>query len=125
MKQEIRRLPDSELELMQAIWHCESPVSRTDIEAHMSKERKLAPTTILTFLTRLCDKGFLSVERHGKTNCYTPLISEKEYLAQESRSILDRLYGGSLKAFATSLVDAGISREELDALRELLEEGRL
>jgi len=125
MKQEIRRLPDSELELMQAIWHCESPVSRTDIEAHMSKERKLAPTTILTFLTRLCDKGFLSVERHGKINCYTPLISEKEYLAQESRSILNRLYGGSLKAFATSLVDAGISREELDALRELLEEGRL
>ena len=125
MKQEIRRLPDSELELMQAIWHCESPVSRTDIEAHMSKERKLAPTTILTFLTRLCEKDFLSVERHGKINCYTPLISEKEYLAQESRSILDRLYGGSLKAFATSLVDAGISREELDALRELLEEGRL
>ena len=99
MKQEIRRLPDSELELMQAIWHCESPVSRTDIEAHMSKERKLAPTTILTFLTRLCEKGFLSVERHGKINCYTPLISEKEYLAQESRSILDRLYGGSFNQY--------------------------
>lgn len=125
MDQKTRRLPDSELELMQAIWHCEPPVSRNEIEAHLSKERKLAPTTILTFLTRLCEKGFLSVERHGKINCYTPLISEKEYLAQESRSILDRLYGGSLKAFATSLVDAGISREELGALRELLEEGRL
>ena len=125
MKREIRRLPDSELELMQAIWHCQPPVSRSDIEAHMSRERKLAPTTILTFLTRLCEKGFLAVERHGKTNCYTPLISEKEYLAQESRSILDRLYGGSLKAFATSLVDAGVSKEELEALREMLEEGSL
>ena len=125
MKQEIRRLPDSELELMQAIWHCEPPVSRSDIEANLSHERKLAPTTVLTFLTRLCEKGFLRVERHGKTNSYIPLISEKAYLAQESRSILNRLYGGSLKAFATSLVDGGISKEELESLREMLEEGSL
>ena len=125
MKQEIHRLPDSELELMQAIWQCEPPVSRSDLEAHLSKNRYLAPTTILTFLTRLCEKGFLTVERRGKTNCYTPLISEKDYLAQESRSILNRLYGGSLKAFATALVDSGISKEEIEALRVMLEEGRL
>ena len=31
MKQEIRRLPDSELELMQIIWAQEPPVTRTDI----------------------------------------------------------------------------------------------
>ena len=65
------------------------------------------------------------MERHGKTNCYTPLIAEKDYLAHESRSILNRLYGGSLKAFATSLVDSGISKEEIDALRAMLEEGSL
>ena len=125
MKQEIHRLPDSELELMQAIWQCEPPVSRSDLEAHLSINRYLAPTTILTFLTRLCEKGFLTVERRGKTNCYTPLISEKDYLAQESRSILNRLYGGSLKAFATALVDSGISKEEIEALRIMLEEGCL
>ena len=53
------------------------------------------------------------------------MISEKDYLAQESRSILNRLYGGSLKAFATSLVDSGISKGEIEALRVMLEEGRL
>jgi len=125
MKKEIRRLPDRELELMQVIWHCEPPVSRPEIEARLSKERQLAPTTILTFLTRLCEKGFLAVERHGKSNGYTPLISEKAYLAQESRSILNRLYGGSLKAFATALVDSGVTKEEIEDLRSMLEEGRL
>lgn len=125
MEQKLRHLPDSELELMQAIWQCEPPVSRQELETHLSKDRKLAPTTILTFLTRLCEKGFLQVERQGKANCYTPLISEKEYLAQESRSILNRLYGGSLKAFATSLVDSGISKEEIESLRAMLEEGKL
>lgn len=125
MKREFKRLPDSELELMQAIWRCEPPVTRTELEEKLPPDRKLAPTTILTFLTRLCEKGFLSVERRGKTNGYTPLISEKDYLAQESRSVLDRLYGGSLRAFATALVDSGISREELESLRDMLEEGRL
>lgn len=125
MKREMRRLPDSELELMQIIWRREGPVSRGEIEGELRGDRSLAATTVLTFLTRLCEKGFLSVERRGKSNYYTPLVSRRDYLAGESRSILDRLYGGSLTAFAASLVDSGVSREEIEALREMLEEGSL
>ena len=39
MKRSIRRLPDSELELMQIIWQKEPPVSRTEIEENL-KTRK-------------------------------------------------------------------------------------
>ena len=42
MKQEIRRLPDSELELMQIIWAQEPPVTRTDIEGALLGEHPLA-----------------------------------------------------------------------------------
>ncbi|MBE6987277.1 MAG: BlaI/MecI/CopY family transcriptional regulator [Ruminococcaceae bacterium] len=121
----IKRLPDSELELMQIIWKLEYPVSRPDIEKNLPENHQLAATTILTLLTRLCEKGFLKVEKQGKTNLYTPLIAEKDYLAGESRNILNRLYGGSLKAFAMSLVDSGVSREEIDELRKMLEENKL
>ncbi|MBQ6867258.1 MAG: BlaI/MecI/CopY family transcriptional regulator [Clostridia bacterium] len=121
----IKRLPDSELELMQIIWKLDSPVSRPDIEKNLPKNHQLAATTILTLLTRLCEKGFLKVEKQGKTNLYTPLIAEKDYLAGESRNILNRLYGGSLKAFAMSLVDSGVSKEEIDELRKMLEENKL
>ena len=125
MKEDIRRLPDSELALMQIIWNKEPPVTRSDIEAALDGDHPLAPTTILTFLTRLRDKGFLNLERRGKVNYYTPLISRKTYLAQASRGVLDQLFGGSVAALATSLVDAGVSREELEELRRMLEEGRL
>ena len=123
MKQDIRRLPDSELELMQIIWDREPPVTRTDIEEALA--HPLAPTTILTFLTRLCDKGFLRLERRGKVNSYTPIVTRKAYLAQASRGVLDQLFGGSVAALATSLVDAGVSKADLEELRKLLEEGRL
>ena len=115
-------LPDSELEVMQIIWQCEPPVSRSAIEETLNKQKNLAPSTILTFLSRLCDRGFLRAERRGRMNLYTPLVSHKEYLAQESRRLLDRLYGGSLSAFAVSLCDSGITREELQALRAILNE---
>ena len=108
------RLPDGELEIMQIIWHLDPPVSRAIIETELNKNKHLAPTTILTFLTRLCEKGFLQAEKQGRTNYYVPMVTEREYLATESRSFLNRLYGGSLKAFAASLCDSGISRQELE-----------
>ena len=118
-------LPDGELEIMQIVWQSEPPVSRGVIEEALNGRRKRAPSTILTFLTRLCERGFLSVERRGRTNLYTPLVTRKDYLAGESRRMLDRLYGGSLSAFAVSLSDSGVTKEELAELRRLLEEDAL
>lgn len=122
---EIKRLPESELEIMQIIWKNPAPVSRMTIEDALQKIHPLAPTTILTLLTRLCEKGFLSLEKDGRTNLYTPLFSEREYLAAESRSFLDRLFGGSVAGFATALCDSGIAKEELEELRRLLEKGEM
>lgn len=125
MKKQIRRLPDSELEIMQVVWQKEPPVSRIEIEETMKGDHTLAATTILTLLTRLCEKGFLQMEKQGRANVYTPLVSQKEYLASECRSLLDKLYGGSIKTFANALCDSGISKEELIELRKLLEKQEL
>ena len=115
-------LPDGELEIMQAVWRCEPPVSRSAIEGMVNKKRRLAPSTILTFLTRLCDRGFLQVEHHGRLNFYTPLVSRRDYLAGESRRLLDKLFDGSISAFAVSLCDSGVTKEELAALQKMLED---
>lgn len=125
MKETIRRLPDGELEVMQIIWDQQPPVSRSEIETVIKGSHTLAATTILTMLTRLCEKGFLRMEKQGRANLYTPLITRRDYLASESRSLLDKLYGGSVKTFATALCDSGISKAELAELRELLEKGNL
>lgn len=51
MSNRIRRLPDAEQEVMQAIWACQSPVARTDIENILFKEHPMAMTTLLTLLS--------------------------------------------------------------------------
>lgn len=118
----IKRLPESELEIMQIIWKHSPPVSRTDIEKDLSKKHPLAPTTILTLLTRLAEKGYLRQTKEGRSNLYEPIIQEREYLALESRSFIDRLFNGSVTGFATALCDSGIDKEELEELQRFLEQ---
>lgn len=125
MSKSIRRLPDAELEVMNALWDCEPPVARSDIEEILCRDHPLAPTTILTLLTRLSEKGFLRTEKQGRANLYTPLISRHDYLAAQSRRFVDQLCGGSMSAFAAALCDSGLTREEIEELRSLLEKGGL
>ena len=125
MKKAIRRLPDSELAVMQAVWQCTPPVSRTDLEEMLHSQYPMAQTTLLTLLTRLAEKGFLAVEKQGRSNIYVPLISRDTYLADQSRRFVDQLCGGNISLFASALCDSGLSKEELEELSRLLEEGRL
>ena len=48
----MKRLPNSELEIMMIIWELNKPATRFEIEERMDKERKLSPTTVLSFLSR-------------------------------------------------------------------------
>ena len=126
MSHELRRLPDSELEVMQVIWDLEPPAERADIEAALAERgRSMAQTTLLTLLSRLADKGFIKIEKDGRRRVYLPLADRGEYQAQQSRSFVDKVFGGSISAFASALCDSGLTREEIDELRRLLERDEL
>ena len=119
----MKRLPDSELEIMMIIWELNKPVTRFEIEAEMNEERKLSPTTILSFLSRLQEKGFLTVEKVGKNNLYSPLIKKEAYMQRESKSILSRLFQNSAKNFLAALYDGdNLSQEDLKELEEYIRE---
>lgn len=125
MKKTIRRLPDAEQEVMQAIWACSPPVARADIEKILYQEHPMAMTTLLTLLTRLNEKGFISIEKKGRRSYYTPSISQEDYLAAQSKTFFRKLCGGNISTFANALCDSGLSREELAELRALLERDAL
>ena len=114
MNSDKNRLPDGELEVMQALWDCEIPASRADIEARLHTSKPIAATTLLTFLSRLADKGYVRAEKSGRSAMYTPLVSREEYLAGQSRRFLD-----------AALCDSGLSRDEIEELRGLLERNEL
>ena len=125
MKEKIRRLPDAEQEVMQAIWACEVPVARTDIEEILFKTHPMALTTLLTLLTRLSEKGFITIEKNGRRSYYTPCVTREEYIASQSKNFFEKLCGGNVSVFANALCDSGLTKDELAELRTLLERGEL
>ena len=125
MNRQMRRLPDAELEVMQALWSCEVPATRTDIESHLFPAHPMAMTTLLTLLTRLSEKGFLTIEKQGRRSVYTPCVTREDYLAAQSRTFFEKLCGGDVSAFANALCGGGLTQEELAQLRELLERDEL
>ncbi len=123
---DMKRLPDSELEVMKAVWQHTGPVTRSAIQAEL-RHKGWATPTFQALLARLEEKGFLTHEKSGNTFVYTPLVTRQEYLAVESRTALGRMFGGNPTRLVAalhqtdSLTDAEVD-ELYDYLRQLREE---
>ena len=123
MKKTYQRLPESELDIMLVLWNNTPLMNRMEIEKVINTKKSLAPTTILSLLARLEAKNFVKVTKQGKMNLYTPLVSQSDYQAHESQSVLEKLYGNSLKKFVTSLYQGKkVSPEEIQNLSDFLKE---
>ena len=116
----MKRLPDTELEVMKALWTSGPGTPRAQLDQILAPFG-WSPNTINTYLSRLTEKGFLSIRKAGKSNLYTPLVSREDYLAFDSRSVLSRLYGSSPTTFLAALARNGLDRRDVDQLRSLLD----
>ena len=113
----MKKLPESEQEIMMIIWEYAEPVSRFQIEEKLNVEKNIAPSTILTLLTRLEKKGFIQKVRNGKSNLYVPLVEKENYIGT-----VGKMFQGSLAKFASSLYDGEkLSSKEVKQLQEFID----
>ncbi len=118
----MKRLPDAEFSVMQGIWRQADPVSTADLKAYLDREKQWNMSALQTVLSRLEEKGFLSSEKNGRNRFYTALVTEEEYLKNESRSFLERLGGKGISGFVAAMYDIGsISDIELEELQRVID----
>ena len=119
-----KKLSDAELDVMLAVWQNRPPVLRSDLEEQL-KSHNWADTTVLTPLSKLVEKGYLSLERQGRRNLYTPLVSERDYRRWANRSFLGKMYQSSLRRMVASLVESSdLTDRDLQELEEFITEQR-
>ncbi|MDD3193119.1 MAG: BlaI/MecI/CopY family transcriptional regulator [Oscillospiraceae bacterium] len=119
----IRKLPESELEIMIALWEADEPVPRNYFDKKLQEKKNWADSTILSLLGRLQEKGFLSCQKQGNRNLYAPLISEEEYLAYENRNFLQRFHENSIQNLVASLVKSqDLTMSDLEDLQRYLDQ---
>lgn len=118
----LKRLPDAELAVMQTLWKANGEMTSAQVQQELWEKYGWKTTSVLTFLSRLAEKGFVISRREGKANRYWARIQEKEYLKSESVSFVQRLYAGSIKNLVASLTDAGaVTQQDLEELRAFLD----
>jgi predicted transcriptional regulator len=82
-----RRLGELEAEVMDLAWSRDDWIGVNDLLAAL-KGRQRAYTTVMTIVTRLCDKGLLERRRDGRGFVYRPALSREQVAAQALREVL-------------------------------------
>lgn len=90
---------------MQAIWSEGGSVYFAALMERLNGiGRSWKPNTVLTFLTRLVEKGFLSANKSGRINQYVSLCTEDQYMESLTHSFLKDVYGGDAKGLVAALL---------------------
>ena len=83
------------------------------------------PRTIQTLISRLTQKEVLGIEKINKrTYMYFPLVTEDEYRVFANKSLLNKLYNGSLSLMMSAFIkNMNLSKTDIEQLKKLLDEG--
>ena len=117
-------LPESELEIMIAVWNAEEalhrPVYSREINNYSSDYVKgIQTTTMITFLWRLVYKKFVSGKKEGQVTYYTSHVKRDDYLPRALQTFIAGVFSGDRVELAKLLV-AGMSKDELAATHDIL-----
>ena len=113
---------ESEALVMEVLWDAH-PLAAEDVVARLSARSDWAEPTIKTLLNRLLKKGAVRAEREGRRYLYSPVLTRDAWVASQSESVLDRLFGGRVAPLVAHFSERGkLSQADIDALRRLIED---
>ena len=114
------RISGAEHEVMEVLWR-ESPLTAIEVAERVPTTRGWSVRTVKTLLSRLLAKGVLSHEEEGRRYLYRPAVDRDDYVAQESRRLLDRLFGGRATALVAHLAERDdLSNADIAEIEALL-----
>jgi BlaI family penicillinase repressor len=110
--------------VMEQVWEL-GEASVHQVRKKLSRNKKLAYTTILTAMQKLEKAGWLDHRSEGKTYVYFPTRSREEAGAKSVRKFIERTFNGNaLLMFQHLMRQSRLSDDELVELRKLIDEKR-
>lgn len=119
----IPQVSDSELELMKIVWANGGTALYAYIMEELSKAgRTWQKNTVITLLSRLVEKGLLKTNKIGRRNEYTAVVSETDYQAAQTQTLLNKLYEGNAKGLVSTLIQREmLSAKDYEELKQFWE----
>jgi BlaI family penicillinase repressor len=115
-------LTDAEWAVMECLWEKSPRTGRETVE-WLNDRMGWTRSTSLTLLRRLEAKGAVSSGNQDDLKTFSPLVSKEDVAVQETESLLDRAYKGSLSLLVSSFTKKqSLSQDEIKELYAILQE---
>ncbi len=120
----VERISDAEHAVMEVLWD-EAPLTAQDVAERAAPARGWSANTVKTLLGRLLAKNVIAAQEDGRRYLYRPLVERGDYVEDESRRLIDRLFGGRLTPLVAHLAERdALSDEDIAEIEALLKEIR-
>ncbi|MGH8182896.1 MAG: BlaI/MecI/CopY family transcriptional regulator [Rhodanobacteraceae bacterium] len=86
-------ISEAESRVMGQLWQ-RAPRGSEELVAALHASTGWHENTVRTLLNRLIRKGAVHAERDSRRYLYSPLLTREAWQSAESRSLLDRVFGG-------------------------------
>lgn len=118
-----QKMSEAEKQIMNILWSHARPVTTTEILNQLADEKTWKQTTVITFLARLMEKGYVTAVRVGKANHYEACLTEQEYRNLETKRFIQDVHQGSVFGLISTLCDSGdLTKEDIEELMKRLKE---
>ena len=115
-------ISEAEAVVMEVLWDT-APRTAEEILAEVGPARNWQEGTVKSLLNRLLKKSAIHAERDGRRYLYAPLLTREQYVQQESKGLLDRLFGGRVAPLVAHFSEQRkLSKKDIAELRKLLRE---
>lgn len=116
------RISDAELAIMEILWE-QAPLTATDVASRVLADRDWSLATVKTLLSRLLAKAAVEYRADGRRFLYSPVVDREDYVAGESKRLVDRLFGGKFMPLVAHLAEQEkLSDADIAEIEKLLRE---
>ncbi len=115
-------LTKPEWAMMSVLWeHSELTIS--GIIAAMGDSMDWKYNTYITYVKRLCEKGFAGFHTYGRDNFYFALADKDQCILAESESIIEKVSDRSMKSLLIQMIKASdLTPKDLTEIKQLIDE---
>lgn len=112
----------AELDVLKALWEAGPGTVRDVMNRLHGRGRKVAYTTVLTFLTRLEQKGYVASNKSEQAYVYRAVVARERVVGSRLKTLIDQLYDGEAGSLALHLMQTEkFTPEEVAQLQDLID----
>jgi len=114
------KISDTEWLVMHVVWQ-RGPVGAAEVIEALLPETGWSHRTVRTLLNRLVKKGAIRAELVDGRNIYRAKVAQSQCVRQESRSFLNKVFGGDASLMLLHFVQSEkLTPEQINELKALL-----